>query len=71
MRVSMGFVALAALAAPLAAASQAAPQAAAQQSPFSYEEVMVPMRDGVRLCVDVHRPEAQEPLPAPPEVEPT
>ena len=27
-------------------------------------DVYVPMRDGVRLCVDVHRPETDEPLPA-------
>ena len=27
-------------------------------------DVLVPMRDGVRLCVDVHRPETDEPLPA-------
>jgi putative CocE/NonD family hydrolase len=26
-------------------------------------DVMVPMRDGVRLCVDVYRPDAQEKLP--------
>jgi len=27
-------------------------------------DVLVPMRDGVRLCVDVHRPQTDEPLPA-------
>ena len=27
-------------------------------------DVYVPMRDGVRLCVDVHRPDTDEPLPA-------
>jgi predicted acyl esterase len=27
-------------------------------------DVMVPTRDGVRLCVDVFRPDTDEPLPA-------
>ena len=27
-------------------------------------DVYVPMRDGVRLCVDIYRPPADEPVPA-------
>ena len=31
---------------------------------ISHRDVMVPMRDGVRLCVDIFRPDTQERLPA-------
>jgi uncharacterized protein len=56
MRGLIGFVALAALATPLAAVSQPTPPAEAAQSPFSYEEVMVPMRDGTKLQTVILRP---------------
>lgn len=55
MRALMGFVALAALAAPLAAHAQPAPQAP-QAAAFTYEEVMVPMRDGAKLQTVILRP---------------
>jgi len=60
MRVVMGFVALAALVVPLASASsQTAPRPALANvldSAFSYEEVMVPMRDGAKLQTVILRP---------------
>jgi putative CocE/NonD family hydrolase len=56
MRVLMGFVALAALAVPLAAASSQTAATAPAEAPFSYEEVMVPMRDGTKLQTVILRP---------------
>lgn len=57
MRALIGFVTLAALAIPLsgAPARQQTP-AAATASPFTYEEVMVPMRDGAKLQTVIIRP---------------
>ncbi|MGH6614209.1 CocE/NonD family hydrolase [Sphingomonas sp.] len=57
--------ALAAIAAPLSIARpQAAPAAAATQSPFIFEEVMIVMRDGVKLQTVILRPrDAKGPLP--------
>ena len=53
--------ALAALAAAsLEARPQAGPAPAAQpQSPFTYEQVMIPMRDGARLQTVILRPRAR------------
>jgi putative CocE/NonD family hydrolase len=62
----IGATALAVLAmSPSGARPQAAPPAtAAVQSPFSYEEVMVPMRDGARMQTVILRPlGAKGPLP--------
>lgn len=64
MRHWLVTVALAAIAAPPAAAAplQAAPAAA--EAPFTFEEVMVPMRDGVKLHTVILRPKgATGPLP--------
>ncbi|UZK65598.1 CocE/NonD family hydrolase [Sphingomonas sp. M1-B02] len=57
----MKFVALAALAAPLSALpAQQAPQAQQKPAaPFTYEEVMVPMRDGAKLQTVILRPTAK------------
>ena len=55
MRRFFGLAALAALALPLAAAPAAAP-AAQSQSPFTFEEVMIPMRDGTKLQTVILRP---------------
>ncbi|WP_404335291.1 CocE/NonD family hydrolase [Sphingomonas sp. MMS12-HWE2-04] len=64
MRI-LGLVALAALAAPLAYAPAGAQQApAATESPFVFEEAMIPMRDGVKLHTVILRPRDQKgPLP--------
>ncbi|WP_294329477.1 CocE/NonD family hydrolase [uncultured Sphingomonas sp.] len=64
MRHWLVSVALAAIAAPLAAAAppQAAP--AATDAPFTFEEAMIPMRDGVKLHTVILRPRgATGPLP--------
>ncbi|ATY32732.1 CocE/NonD family hydrolase [Sphingomonas psychrotolerans] len=63
MRGLAGFVALAALAVPLASASsQTAPRSALSSvldSAFSYEEMMVPMRDGAKLQTVILRPKGK------------
>src|SRR5438067_1778253 len=67
MRASSLLLLLAATALPalVAASPQAAPVAdAAQQSPFTYEKVMVPMRDGARMETVILRPrDSTGPLP--------
>ena len=56
--------ALLAFAAPIALGAQTPPPAAAAVSPFGFEEVMVPMRDGARLQTVVMRPvDKTGPLP--------
>ncbi|MBX9882903.1 MAG: CocE/NonD family hydrolase [Sphingomonas sp.] len=61
IRTSFAALALA-LAIPAAAPTQTT--SAAQQSPFTFEEVMVPMRDGARLQTVILRPrDAKGPLP--------
>jgi uncharacterized protein len=62
MKKLVAIVALA-VAAPISAQSSP-PQAAATTSPFVFEEVMVPMRDGVKLHTVILRPrDAKGPLP--------
>src|SRR4051812_44697766 len=53
MRRLLALIALAALVAPIAAP---APAQEAAQSPFTFEEVMIPMRDGVTLQTVIMRP---------------
>jgi hypothetical protein len=60
MRRLLGFVALAALAVPLSSAP-ARPAAQSAQSPFTFEEVMIPMRDGVKLQTVILRPRGKLP----------
>jgi putative CocE/NonD family hydrolase len=62
MRRLLASIALAALAAPLLLPAAAARQAV--QSPFTFEEAMIPMRDGVKLHTVILRPrDAKGPLP--------
>ena len=57
MRALIGFVTLAALAIPLSGApAQQQTSAAVADFPFTYEEVMVPMRDGAKLQTVIIRP---------------
>lgn len=56
MRRLLATIALAALAAPLAPAAAQAPAPAQQAPAFTYQEVMVPMRDGTRLQTVIMRP---------------
>jgi len=63
MRHWLVSVALAALAVPLAAATPQSTPAAAE-APFTFEEAMIPMRDGVKLHTVILRPKgATGPLP--------
>ena len=56
--------ALLALAAPIALGAQTPPPAAADRSAFTFQEVMVPMRDGARLQTVIMRPRGRTgPLP--------
>lgn len=51
-------------AAPAVSAAQTPPASTAQSSPFTFEEVMVPMRDGAKLQTVVMRPRSKAgPLP--------
>jgi putative CocE/NonD family hydrolase len=57
MRALIGFATLAALAIPFSGEpAQQQASAAATASPFTYEEVMVPMRDGAKLQTVIIRP---------------
>ncbi|HSI16378.1 MAG TPA: CocE/NonD family hydrolase, partial [Sphingomonas sp.] len=60
LNLGCAVAALCALAAPLSAGRpQAAPAPAAEQSPYLFEEVMVPMRDGARMQTVIMRPRNQ------------
>ncbi len=66
MRKLSMLLAAAALVAPLQARAQATPPAPAPttQSPYSFEEVMIPARDGARLQTVILRPRGRSgPLP--------
>lgn len=64
MRHWLVTVAFAALAAPLAAAAPPQLTVTATEAPFTFEEAMIPMRDGVKLHTVILRPKgATGPLP--------
>ncbi|GAA0731792.1 CocE/NonD family hydrolase [Sphingomonas sp. ABOLD] len=64
MRHWLVTLALAALAAPLAAAAPPQLTPTATEAPFTFEEAMIPMRDGVKLHTVILRPKgATGPLP--------
>src|ERR1700712_3801892 len=65
MRLMLTIAALAAFAFPIPGIARQAPAAQAQaDSPFTVEEAMIPMRDGVKLHTVILRPKGQTgPLP--------